>query len=522
MNHCMQSRIGAFSVLVLTWGIGALDAAGPIDIGSRKQLFVDHRLIAQSRGIALTMNLPTKMNQPVLASDKPWEGEPGAMIDCYSSVLKDGDKIRIWGAGKPMLPVRLRADGPVVGLLKYAESKDGIRFTKPDLDVIAYDEAKAGVDKRARTGWASVWIDPKAPPSQRYKSQAKIFPPDGQAAEFHIYSSPDGYSWTLLANPPIGTCDTQSIIFWDESRQRYRLYTRENPGSGTPARRRVVRLLESTNLLHWENEIVVMDADDVDNATCKTPTPQPPVDYYGATVFKYPDDGPESPYLMIAHAFWHWQRRPEHMRAGGYDDHKFRFEVLAPATLDDRLCVSRDGVHFSRLGERRSFIPLGLSGTYSSKWTWSLPNPIRMGDELWIYYFADNRDHDGFVDPAASKRRTAIDRAILRLDGFVSADAAYAGGEILTPLINFTGSTLELNVDPGAGGSIRVELLDENEKPIKGYTRDAATALYDNSVCLPVTWGTNKSVAALAGKPIKIRFLMRDCKLYAFQFTKSP
>jgi len=145
-----------------------------------------------------------------------------------------------------------------------------------------------------------------------------------------------------------------------------------------------------------------------------------------------------------------------------------------------------------------------------------------MGDELWIYYFADNRDHDGFVDPAASKRRTAIDRAILRLDGFVSADAAYAGGEILTPLINFTGSTLELNVDPGAGGSIRVELLDENEKPIKGYTRDAATALYDNSVCLPVTWGANKSVAALAGKPIKIRFLMRDCKLYAFQFTKSP
>jgi hypothetical protein len=163
-----------------------------------------------------------------------------------------------------------------------------------------------------------------------------------------------------------------------------------------------------------------------------------------------------------------------------------------------------------------------LAGTYSSKWTWSLPNPIRMGNELWIYYFADNRDHDGFVDPAASRHRKAIDRAILRLDGFVSADAVYTGGEIVTPLITFAGSQLELNVDPGAGGSIRVELLDQDNKPITGYTRDDATALYGNSVCLPVTWGTNNSVVGLAGRPIKLRFLMRDCKLYTFQFTRRP
>ena len=75
---------------------------------------------------------------------------------------------------------------------------------------------------------------------------------------------------------------------------------------------------------------------------------------------------------------------------------------------------------------------------------------------------------------------------------------------------------------PGAGGSIRIELLDENNKPIEDYTRDDATALCENWVSLPVSWGTNDCVAALAGKPIKIRFLMRDCKLYAFQFTGTP
>jgi hypothetical protein len=161
--------------------------------------------------------------------------------------------------------------------------------------------------------------------------------------------------------------------------------------------------------------------------------------------------------------------------------------VLASATLDDRLAVSRDGVHFRRLGDRRSFLPLGLAGSWSSKWTWSLPNPIRVGDELWTSYFGGNRDHDGFVDSAASEYQAAIDRAILRLDGFVAATAAYTGGEIVTPLITFTGSRLELNVDPGAGGSIRVGLLNENDQTIKGYTRDDATALDDNSVGRTVT-----------------------------------
>jgi hypothetical protein len=141
-----------------------------------------------------------------------------------------------------------------------------------------------------------------------------------------------------------------------------------------------------------------------------------------------------------------------------------------------------------------------------------------MGNELWIYYFGDNQDHDGFIDPAVSRRRMAIDRAILRVDGFVSADAAYTGGELVTPLLTFAGSNLELNVDPGAGGSIRVELLDASDQPIQGFSREEATALYENHVCLPVTWRAKRSVASLAGKPIKIRFLMRDCRLYAFQF----
>lgn len=512
-------QIGAWAVAAMACGILAAPAAGPIDAGSRKQLFVDQKWIARSQGIVLTMNGPAKMNQPVLASDVPWEGDPGASVAAYSSVIKDGGKIRIWGSGKPLLPVRLEPGGPVIALFAYAESTDGIRFGVPDPRLVALDDSGAEIGKHGRIGGVSVWIDPQAPPAHRYKSQAKFYPPGGRPSEFHIYSSPDGYRWTLFAAPKIDQMDTQSILFWDEPQQRYALYTRKNPEAGTARRHRVVRRMDSVDLLRWDHERFVMEADDVDRGIYATPTSQPPVDYYGATIFQYPDDSADSVYVMLAHAFWHWQRRPKEQRAGGYEDVKFSYEVLAPATLDDRLSVSRDGIHFSRLGDRRSFLPLGLSGAFSSKWAWSLPNPIRMGNEIWIYYFGDNRDHDGFVDPAASQRQCAIDRAILRLDGFVSADAAYEGGEMVTPLLTFAGERLELNVDPGAGGSIRVEILDEDERPIPGYTREDAVALYDNSVCLPAAWRTTGSVAPLARQPIRIRFLMRDCKLYAFRFA---
>ena len=493
-----------------------------IDVGSRKQLFVDDKFISSSRGVELTMNAPAKMNQPVLSTDIPWEVESGASIDWYSSVLYDRGKVRIWGSGSSVLPVSLTPGGPVVRLDAYAESADGIHFHRPDPHVVSYDKNTAEIGQHGRIGGVSVWIDPIAPPSERYKSQAKFYPANGRPAEFHIYSSPDGYRWMLYAKPEIGDMDTQSIIFQDTSIGRYLMYTRDNPGAGTPDRRRVIRRLESQDLTEWINEVYVMDADGTDNCTYAPPTPQPPVDYYGATVFQYPEASPDSVFIMIAHTFWHWIRRPAEEREGGYDDHKFRHEVLAPATIDGRLMASRDGIHFSRLGDRKPFLPLGTAGSFSSKCTWSLPNPIRMGDELWIYYFGGNLDHDGFVDPAATCRRSAIDRAVLRLDGFVSADTSYSGGEIVTPLLTFSGSRLEVNVDPGAGGSMRVELIDEYGTPIPGFTLDDATTLCENSVSLPVVWKTEKRVGKLAGKPVKIRFVMRDCKLYAFQFVDHP
>ena len=42
-------------------------------IGSDKQLFIDHRFIESSENITLVVNPPIKRAEPFFRSDKPWE-----------------------------------------------------------------------------------------------------------------------------------------------------------------------------------------------------------------------------------------------------------------------------------------------------------------------------------------------------------------------------------------------------------------------------------------------------------------
>jgi 2-keto-4-pentenoate hydratase len=116
---------------------------------------------------------------------------------------------------------------------------------------------------------------------------------------------------------------------------------------------------------------------------------------------------------------------------------------------------------------------------------------------------------------------SGIGRAVMRLDGFVSADAGYGGGELVTPAIRFEGTQLELNLDTGGGGAVKVEIQDRLGRPIVNYAETDASYLCGNSVRMPVRWGERTRLGDLSRQPIRIRFVMRDCKLYAFQFT-SP
>jgi hypothetical protein len=125
--------------------------------------------------------------------------------------------------------------------------------------------------------------------------------------------------------------------------------------------------------------------------------------------------------------------------------------------------------------------------------------------EMSIYV---NQD---YAQPTAHLRRYS-----LRLDGFGSVRAGYAGGELITNPFTFEGNELKLNFSTSAAGEIKVEILDEHEQVIPGFSADDCQLIIGNEIDKSVSWG--KGLNALAGKIIRLRFIMKDADLFSMKF----
>jgi hypothetical protein len=111
----------------------------------------------------------------------------------------------------------------------------------------------------------------------------------------------------------------------------------------------------------------------------------------------------------------------------------------------------------------------------------------------------------------------------LRLDGFASLHAGYEPGTVVTKPLTFDGDELRVNYDTSAAGELEVEILDAAGEPIPGYTRaDLKARLWGNQTEQRVEWkepGSN--VRPLAGKPVRLKFYLREADIYAVQFRKA-
>ena len=70
-----------------------------IDIGTRRELFVDRFLIETLNGVRQVMHRPRR-EEKALVFDKPWEGG----FSGYPTVLKDGKRYLLYYRGAPAPP----------------------------------------------------------------------------------------------------------------------------------------------------------------------------------------------------------------------------------------------------------------------------------------------------------------------------------------------------------------------------------------------------------------------------------
>ncbi len=185
-----------------------------------------------------------------------------------------------------------------------------------------------------------------------------------------------------------------------------------------------------------------------------------------------------------------------------------------PKTTDIHLGYSRDGFHFFRPEKREAFLAsTHREGTWDRRYH-HLPTGLCtvVGDRLYFFFTA-------FSGVWGERRGMyagyAMGLATLRRDGFASMDATDGGGTLTTRPLSFQGRNLFVNVDCPKG-ELQVELLDASGRPIAPFTRENCVAAKVDSTLHEITWKGEGDLAEMAGQPVRMRFTLKNGKLYSF------
>jgi hypothetical protein len=111
-----------------------------------------------------------------------------------------------------------------------------------------------------------------------------------------------------------------------------------------------------------------------------------------------------------------------------------------------------------------------------------------------------------------------VTRYALRLDGFASLHAGYAGGEMVTRPIRFNGKAMTINFSTSAAGSVRIELQNEHGIPLPGNTLSDSREMVGDEIERIVSWKAGPDVSKLTGQPVRIRFVLKDADVFSFRF----
>ncbi|MFM7132356.1 MAG: hypothetical protein ACKO0V_23660, partial [bacterium] len=107
----------------------AADSSAPLEIGSRRELFIDHFLIDSLQGARLVLHSPVEAAATNL---------PGNHME-YGTIIKDGPLYRLYtrdGRGA-------KRDGDAPEVTRYCESRDGINWLWPNLGLVEIDGSKS-------------------------------------------------------------------------------------------------------------------------------------------------------------------------------------------------------------------------------------------------------------------------------------------------------------------------------------------------------------------------------------------
>ena len=470
----------------------------PINVG--RQLFVDNFLIGET-DLEPVYHIPDfYAGNPVLEPSADWENTTEGAP--YAAPFSDGiwyddkdGKFKMWylaGAGS------IHKQDKQTFYTGYAESNDGVHWIKPELDLV---KGTCLVDTANRDA-ATIWLDRnEKDPAKRYKMFNVERRPTDRRWQFILKYSPDGINWSEGVAQSGDLYDRSSVFYnpfrdvWClsmrygtkvSSRSRSYLESKD-PETAVSMAHRVRKGVPDKNVVFW------FTPDDKEPRHPNFPEVNPGIYNF--------DCIPYESIMLGQYAVW---QGPENNVCGELGIQK-RNEIC--------LGYSRDGFHFSR----PSHIPFMANDTTSGSWNWGNMQsiggvPLIVGDSLY-FYCSGRRLNDIMWDSY-----TSTGLAKLRRDGFVSMKAGKEEGMLMTEPLIFDGKYLFVNADvKGKKSQLSVEILDENGKPIEGFTKEDCLGLKkSDSTKSMIKWKNGQDLSSLANRPVRLKFYVKDGDLYSF------
>lgn len=462
-----------------------------IRIDTGRQLFVDTFLI-DTTDLLHMYHLPEKHpGNPILTCETALERQTGIVGGvCRPCVW--------WHPEKQLFYMWYQAGTYFRGTLALATSADGVHWTRPALAVNpGTNQVLPPGFQPDSYGLVPDWACTDA--SQRFKLFTTR---PGLPQPAFSWVSADGMHWT--GQTQTGAVGDRSSMFYNPFRKRWIYSIRSSFRGRSRHYRECADFLAGAA---WADSDTVpwLAADRLD-------APEPG---YAHTPQLYNFDAVAYESVMLG--FFELHRGPENKHCA---------RMGLPKLNELSFGYSRDGFHFAR-PDRRAHIPASRKDDWERGFVESGGNIcVIAGDRLHFYYSGCRGNMEGAIRPDGSLNSqcmydpNAIGLATLRRDGFASLHAGASTGHVTTRPVVFSGKHLFINADCPQG-ELRAEILGADGTVIEPFTLANCRPFTGDKTRAPLTWQGADDLAALVGKPVRLRFGLRRGAFYAFWVSRD-
>ena len=485
----------------------------------------DDQSIAWQHNLKLTLVSPDKHPaNPVVRCGPKGSPDYGHAI-LYGTVIHDGSKFRMWYLG--MIERELEA-GQAPGWWRpmcYAESTDGIAWTKPELGLVDLDGNKRNnvcliegeVHSMTQVNdFLSVMHDPADPdPSRRFKvayiahmpyddirgGMSHIGIKEGRVGAIITATSADGLHWKIVGDRPVNAggerFEVSSLYrfgnFYYASGQLISPWSWLNDGRSAG---RMMQTYRSPDFKTWSKAKALSM---VMPEQITEPQPAVPELWTGFGRQMHMGIGVWNRGNVIIGLQGIWQGNPRDRAADAKQHDGLK--------IDLGLAISNDGVRFREPIPNFKFLQHGRDGEWDSIALLQGHAFVNAGDKTMIWY--------SHWDCEEKFRSQEIGLATLRRDGFGYLSRHDAGdpGHCVTSLIDASprGRKLFLNCTGVSDAApITVELLDDQDRPIAGYSGAVAARINTDGTRQPIAWAAPAKDRTPVNQPFAVRVHLPD------------